>query len=270
MPGPHLSMPCTVEIWKSATTDPGLEPRLEADMTDLAVGAWNSWWLGKGPPHFIAREVVGPHGIADLVAVQFDAQALCARSEAGLSPVPDLTALRAIEACRRTSRSAPDLAATLGLTISGVRRAVKVAHDAGALDMTGGNRYRTNSAWSRCVRRLVAVELKRSDWQRAANQLWAYRQWASATWLVLGQRPPLKALEDLRETGAGLAYLDVNAEIRVVLRPKRSRKIAGIASVWAGEQALAQAIDADSDSIDPATVRRATARSEDELALLAG
>lgn len=237
-------------------------------MTEPAVESWNSWWRGREAPDFIAREVVGRHGIADLVAVQFDADVLRARSEAGLLAVPDLTSLRAIEACRRAPRSASALAAALGLTLSGVRRAVQVAHDSGALDVTGDNRYRANPAWSRCVRRLVAVELKRSDWQRSAAQLWAYKEWASATWLVLGQRPPLTAVEVLRDTGAGLAYLDINAEMRVVLRPKTSRRIAGIASVWAGEQALSQAIAAGKNLTDPVTVRRATARPEDELAPL--
>jgi len=263
-------MPATAETWMAATTAPGLSPLREDDMTLPAAEAWPSWWRGRQPPDFIAREVVGPHGIADLVAVQFDRPALRARATAGLHALGDLAALRVVLACRRSARPTVDLAEILGLSESGVRRAVHLAYEAGALEDAGDRRHRTNVSWRPVGHRLVAVELKRSDWQRAADQLWAYQGWASSTWLVLGKRPPMSAVKGLYDAGMGLAYLGESTQMQVVLRPKSKRRLSGVASVWASEQALEHALASGFDPRRNSALRRDSAMLRGESAVLAG
>jgi hypothetical protein len=216
-------------------------------MTEPTIAAARQWWRGRSGPDFVAHEIVGPLGIADLVGVRFDPKGLKGRRDAGIRPTDDLLALRVILACRRAARSTGDLASLLGFSDSGIRRAVQVAYETGALNPEGGRRHRTHPAWRPAAGRLVAVELKRSDWRRAANQVWAYMCWANAAWVVLGQRPPRSAADGLSDSGVGLAYLDEEGELRIVLRAKTSRRVGTEAGVWAAEQALMRALAAGRD-----------------------
>src|SRR5262245_60037979 len=126
-------MPTTVETWKTATSVPPFSPSREEDMTAPALGAWSDWWGGRVEPDFIAREIVAPHGIADLAAVQFDRTVLEKRAEAGIQPTDDLAALRLILASRRRPRSVKELVEMVGLSPSTVRRAARLGCDTGAL-----------------------------------------------------------------------------------------------------------------------------------------
>jgi hypothetical protein len=237
-------------------------------MTAPTLECWARWWQGRGAPDLISTEVVGPHGIADVVAVRFDTHALRAREEAGIDPVNDFGALRVLLACRRTARSTEDLARLLGLSESSVRRALQVCNDSGALEKVGSRRYVAHPAWRPAARRLVAVELKRSDWQRATRQLWAYQVWASAAWLVLGRRPPISAIEGLKAMGIGLGYLGEDGGAQIVLRPRAKRLSGTVASAWAGEQLL----DRTGPSCDPCSsaLRSGSPRLEGVPALLGG
>lgn len=213
-------------------------------MTDPAAAAAEFWWRFRQAPDFVAREIVGPLGVADLVAVQFDHGVVKDRRQAGISPTDDFLALRVIMSCRRTARSVSDLAGLLRISDSGVRRATRIGLESGALVEDGVclRRYRTHDAWRPVGRRLIATELKRSDWRRAAHQVWAYQAWANAAWLVLGTRPPLEAASQMAESGIGLAYLGEDEQLNVVVRPGRAKRLSGIASVWASEQALRRAL----------------------------
>jgi hypothetical protein len=228
----------------TASTVRGLAPRREEHMTHPVIGELERWWGARRPADFVAQEIVGPLGIADLVAARFDEGALAARRAAGIAATDDLLALRVILECRRAARTTSDLAAMLGFSLSGVRRAVRVACDIGALWQEGARRHRTHPAWRPAARRLVAVELKRTDWRRAADQAWAYQGWANATWLVLGQCPTEAALGAMSSAGVGLGYLGEDRRVHVLTRPRSRRGLTGVPSVWAGEQMVVRAIAA--------------------------
>ncbi|HKZ14109.1 MAG TPA: hypothetical protein VJL81_09730 [Solirubrobacterales bacterium] len=236
-------------------------------MTELVADAAAKWWRFRQEPDFVAREIVGPLGIADLVAVQFDQGALKDRRSAGIRPMDDFLALRITASCRRRSFSVAELADLLGISRSGIRRAARIGWEAGALleDGDGVRRYRTHPAWKPVGRRMVAAELKRSDWRRAIHQAWAYQAWANATWLVLGQRPPRDAPAELAKAGIGLAYLGEDEALNVVVRPPRARRLSGVVSVWTAEQALLHAL---ASGEDPGAIpKRGPARQVAHLAL---
>jgi hypothetical protein len=252
-------MPSALAAWNAATTAPGLVPATEAEMTDAVARSPGAWWPYRQEPDFVAREIVGPLGVADLVAIQFDRSALRARRTAGIRAISDYTALSVVMACRRSSLRHADLAHALGLSDSAIRRAVRAAQEKGALESVGGE-HRTHPAWAPVARRIVATELKRADWQRAVAQIWAYQEWANSAWLVLGRQPPLSALQGLSGRGMGLAYLDESEAIRVVLRPTSRRRLSGVATAWAAEQALEAALAAGVDPVPRACSRRGSAR----------
>jgi hypothetical protein len=247
-------MPSTLAAWNAATTAPGLGPATEAEMTDAVARSRDAWWPYRQDPDFVAREIVGPLGVADLVAIRFDHSALRTRAAAGIRAVGDYAALSVVMACRRSSLRCRDLAEVLGLSDSAVRRAVRAAYEKGVLEDGGGGRHRTHPAWAPLSHRMVAAELKRVDWRRAVAQVWAYQEWANSAWLVLGRQPPLSALQGLAGTGMGLAYLDETEAVRVVMRPTSKRAPSRVATTWAAEQALEHAL---ASGFDPVPVPRA-------------
>jgi hypothetical protein len=231
-----------IASWQASTTFPPLAPEREIDMTQPAANGWRYWWGGRQAPDFVACEIVGPLGIADLVAVRFDHQALQARKAAGIEPTGDYMTIGVLLASRRCPRKTSELAGILGISLSGVRRAIRLGYEIGALRCVG-QRHQTHDAWRPAARRLVAVELKKSEWRRARRQATAYQSWADAAWLVLGRRPPISALTELAGSGIGLAYLDSDERARVLQRPS-PRRSTGRARVWAAEQTLLAAMSA--------------------------
>ena len=111
------------------------------------------------------------------------------------------------------------------------------------------------------------MELKRTDWRRAAQQALAYQEWANTSWLVLGQRPSIAAIKCLSISGIGLAYLGEDKRLHCVLRPTSRRRPAGLSGVWAGEQALVHALGRGSDPL--AALRPGRATSQAALASIA-
>jgi hypothetical protein len=261
-------MTATTSVWNAATSIPPLAPAREEDMIAPAMAECSKWWQGRHDPDFVAREIVGPLAIADLVGVQFDHGALRRRQEAEIPAIDDLLVLRVLLACRRSGHTVTKLATLLGFSESGIRRAVRDAYEVGALVGGAGRRHRTHQAWRPAGRRLVAVELKLTDWQRAAKQAWAYQAWASASWVILGHRLPLNAIEGLASTGIGLGYLDEDKRFRPVLRPTARRRATGEGAVWAAEQALMHAHSSGADPLVP--IKQAHATSPAAMAVIAG
>jgi hypothetical protein len=214
----------------------------EAEMTAPARAADRLWWRGRRPPCVVADEVVGPDAIADLVAARFDTGALERRREAEISPLTDQLALLSVLACKRTPLSTAELAEQCRVTASGMRRAIRLATDAGAMVEVERFRYRAHPRWSPVVRRAVAVELKLRDWMRAIRQACAYRGWANASWVILAREPPAAAVDAARSAVLGLAVLLPDGTAKSMIRPAvRTDRPTHWTSIWVGEQLVAAA-----------------------------
>jgi hypothetical protein len=154
-----------------------------------------------------------------------------------------------------------ELAATCRVSPSGVRRAIGVAVERGALVREGRLKYRTHRAWGPGAARVVAVELKLQDWPAALDQAHAYSRWANAAWVLLARTPPTAALAAAAEEGIGVAVLSPSGEVALLARPAARRRPAQRwAAIWASEQVLARAVRAgfrSSDAAEPVKARRA-------------
>jgi hypothetical protein len=219
--------------------------RFESEMTQLVAAACPWWWLGSRQHDFVAKEIVGPDAIADLVGIRFNEGRLRAREAEGISPVTDALALHALQACRGRVLTTRELADACHVTPSGIRRALALALEANAMIRLARGRYSSHPAWGHVGARLVAVELKLGNWQAAFQQAQAYSRWANATWVVLGRTPPAEAKLEADREGLGLAVLGTDGKIKRLSRPRAVRNPRSAwAALWASEQAIAQAIDA--------------------------
>lgn len=229
-------------------------------MTELAAAACPRWWLGSRQHDFVATEIVGPDAVADLVGIRFDEQHLGARAAAGISPVTDALALRALQVCGRRVLTTRELADLCHVTPSGMRRALAVALEANAIIRQARGRYSRHPAWGPVGARLVAVELKLENWRTALHQAQAYSRWANATWAVLARTPPDAAKQVADRHGLGLAVLGTDGKITRLNRPRAVRRPhSGWAALWASEQVVARAVSAGYrlDSYPPFTVEQA-------------
>jgi len=166
--------------------------------------------------------------------------------------------------CRRRARSTRELAELCRVTPSGMRRAISIGVERGALLREGG-RYRTSAAWQPAADRLIAVELKLENWISALSQAEAYLRWANAAWVVLGRVASTEALDLARASGIGLARLDKDGQLICLVRPHGHRRAAcPWTAAWAAEQVLARAESART------TGRRATCAVTAGSATLAG
>jgi hypothetical protein len=213
---------------------------LESEMTLPAITATRDWWAGRARIDAVACEIVGPGGIADLVGVRFDQQAIDDRRGSGIEPVIDALALQMVMATRRRAMTTRQLADLFHVSRSGARWAIRIAIGRGAMIDTGGL-VRAHPDWRPAAQRLVAVELKLHDWRRALSQASTYQSWANAAWIVLARSPGPQAITAVREAGIGLGCL-TDDRVRVLARPRNRERLrqGDWTSVWAGEQVLAE------------------------------
>ena len=155
----------------------------------------------------VVREMAGPFGVPDLVAV--------VGSPAGLEqrlalPVPPL--LNQIDAgvvaasAPRAPRSAETLARRVGFPLHSVQRRLPELTRVGALMRTGPTGYVRPQALQ-SVGRLYAIETKVKDWRRALRQARTYGLWCDSYILVmasLGSGSLTTVVDAVVRDGAGL------------------------------------------------------------------
>jgi hypothetical protein len=211
---------------------------LEAQMTRPAAQAAKRWW-GRGKLDVVAHEVVAPGAIADIVGCAFDAAKLNRRLDHEYEPILEWAPLACVSACARGAATTSELSSLTGLSVSAVRKATALAVAHGALERNGRVLQRKRQ-WSSPVRRMVAVELKLSDWRKALYQAMSYSHWADEAWVVMGRSVSADLRDAAVNAGVGVALLDGEAMIVVAKPTRRRHGDFDVSRLLAGEQALAQ------------------------------
>lgn len=230
----------------------------EEQMTEPAAKLCSRWW-GRGGPDVIAREVVAPGAIADIVGCAFQQQTVRQRAEHCYQPILEWAPLACVSVCGERPRTTAELAAAIGMSVSGARKAAALAVAYGAL-VRDGLVLSRNPDWMPPAKRLVAVELKLTDWRKALRQATTYCSWADQSWVVMARSISVGLRDAAAEVGVGVALLDGDV-LRVVGRPARQRHNRfATARLLAGEQALAQLL------VGATTPATATGRGAAQLA----
>jgi DNA-binding Lrp family transcriptional regulator len=155
----------------------------------------------------VIKELAGPYGIPDLVAVIGNQQA--ARDRLALSVPPLLNELDAAivaTAAPRAPRSTATLARRLGWDAQTVLSRMPRLLEIGALSETGPGVV-VRAAALEPIGRLYAIETKLANWRRAVRQGRNYQLWCD-TYVVVMEALNVAPLEGLlaaaREDGAGV------------------------------------------------------------------
>jgi hypothetical protein len=162
---------------------------------------------GAGDGLLVLREVVGPLGIPDLVAVVGSPLAVYQRRKLGVPPLlNEIDAAMVGAASPRAPRRIETLARRLGWPVTTLARRMPDLLRSGALIETNSGVVVRPEALQP-IGRLYAVETKVSDWRRAVRQGRAYQLWCDAYIVVMESLSsgPLSALvAATAEDGAGV------------------------------------------------------------------
>lgn len=211
-------------------------------MTDVAIRvAGATWWRSPERLNFVATEVVAAGARADAVGVSFDESAVLRRSKVGVVPLTKWTAIVCASLCG-DGATVSEIMERTGLSRSGASRSLGVALAHGAL-VREGRSFRISESWESPVRLAVAVELKLRDWQKGLYQTLRYREWADASWLILGATD-LAAARSSMPNGVGLLRLTPEGRVQRARVARQQRPRNRLERIWIGEQALKQALAA--------------------------
>jgi hypothetical protein len=181
-------------------------------------------------------------GVADLVILDFDPEALSIRRGSGLEPV-DVSLAYFIGALRRDGPAGVDRIDRVDRSVSArtnrkaIRSLISTGHvveHEGAIDLHPSLRP--------ALERVVAVEAKLSDWRGGLLQASRYCAFADQAYLAVPERIAARILAEAPEVpqamGCGLiSVADETARI-VVAAPRRRACEAGVRA-WAEESELA-------------------------------
>jgi hypothetical protein len=186
----------------------------------------------------VLREVAGPFGVPDLVAVVGPSELLRRRCALGVAPLLNEVDAGVVGAAATAApRSVDSLADRLGWSTQTVERRVPALLRAGALVQRRPGVY-TRPADLRPVGRLYALETKVNKWRRAVQQGRTYQLWCDAYIVVMASlgSVTLEALiSEAREDGAGVMVAG-----RWLVRP-RVRRRPEHRRLWGSEHVVAAA-----------------------------
>ncbi len=196
---------------------------VEADMLGLIAAAVREF---AGPGAVAVFEVQSAAGVPDVVATVFDQDVLKARTGTGfVTDAASLAALLALSDAlgRRRALDALQIAAAAGVTASYVRSRVLPGLAArGLAVMMAPGRWTAVSQYRSPASTLVTIEAKLRDWRRGLGQAARHATGADAAWLVLDgacTRSAVGRADWFRAMGVGLAGLDPDGTLRLLLRP---------------------------------------------------
>lgn len=232
----------------SVTTTEGKQEcvgfRWEAEMTQL-VATQIGRLMPTGGAHVVVGEVPAAQGIADVVAVRFDTDALDQRFENGVGPITSPLRVRVLHLLRsdRPARTST-LAARLGTSVAALTRSTLGPLAELGLVELHSDRIRSTGAWRPLPAHITAVELKLSKWRDALRQADNFAISADRSWVVLDAARSAAAVREsafIASFGVGLAVIASTGELQVVApprgrRPERWLRALMAEQVWASAQ----------------------------------
>lgn len=185
----------------------------------------------------IVGEVPAAQGIADIVAVRFNGDAVRRRADAGVGPMVSPLRLRCLDVLRRDRPMRTEtLARKMGTNARALTRStLSPLAEMGVVELSG-DLVRATGAWEPVGTHLTAVELKLSKWRSALRQADNFAQSADRSWVVLDETRAtgaLAGLETFAAYGVGLALLGTDGRLKVTLRPRGRRPVPWLRALMA-------------------------------------
>ncbi|HEY4280209.1 MAG TPA: hypothetical protein VGM91_18440 [Conexibacter sp.] len=196
-------------------------------MTELTAGQVERLLPRAEGAIVVVGEVPAAQGIADIVAVRFNAEAVQRRADVGVGPMTSPLRMRCLNVLRRDRPMRTEtLARKMGTNARALNRStLQPLAEMGVIELSG-ELVRATGAWEPVGTHLTAVELKLSKWRSALRQADNFAMSADRSWVVLDEARgagALAALDHFQDYGVGLALLSTDGRLKVKLRPRGRR-----------------------------------------------
>jgi hypothetical protein len=201
--------------------------RWEADMTGPVVDQVTRLLPRTRVAHLVVGEVPAAVGIVDVVAVSFRRDAVRHRLHSGVGPLCSPLRIRTLDVLQNgRPQRVTTVASKVGSNPAALRKStLSPLADLGLVELSEKS-VMTTGAWCPVAAQLTAVELKLSKWRDALRQADNFALSADRSWVVLDEsrgRRAVAAAETFEAFGVGLATLDEDGRLRVVIRPRGRR-----------------------------------------------
>lgn len=217
--------------------EPIRELELEHDALEAARGL-----PGAHRGLVVLREMAGPFGVPDLLAVVGRRDLLERRRELKVPPLLNQVDAGVVAAAApRAPRGPQALARRVGWPVDTVHRRLPALVRSGALLPAGRDSF-VRPADLQPVGRLYAVEAKVKDWRRAVRQARAYSLWCDSYVIVmpsLGTTSLTHAIQAVVSDGGGLMVAR-----RWLQRPRIGTRSPG-QRLWGSEHLVAATVEPD-------------------------
>lgn len=214
--------------------EPGAELELEADALRAIRGI-----PGAHRNLTVYREVAGPFGIPDFLAVVGPKTALRRRIALGVPPLlNEIDAGVVGVASAKVGHSAEYLAARLGWSEGTIQRRLSILLRAGALEEISGNRFVRPERLAP-IGKLYAVETKVANFKRALRQARSYALWCENYVIVMPALSEASLFSASEAVAANHGGLVVDGKWAQRLR---ARRITNARRLWGSEHVVAAVI----------------------------
>jgi hypothetical protein len=160
------------------------------------------------------------HGIADIVI--FGAGELYGQSAIGFAKIPPRYAVIFGQELLPSKFSAQQFSDMTGVGVSASNRVLKLLVKQGVLRVLENREYERLEKIVSPVNRIVSIEAKLRDWQRALRQAYRYREFSNQSWVLLDTARVSPALENIQQfarAGIGLASINSSGELFIHHEP---------------------------------------------------
>src|SRR5579864_504086 len=207
-----------------------LAPRFDSEplMVEPVTRQLNRLWSKLSPRHTVIEEIPGARGVIDLLAAEFDRAALERRKRRGVGPILRAELVQTLWALRDGKPHRVLTVARLGgWSPSVIRKILPRLSEARLITISDGH-IQSTRRWEPLARRLLAVELKRTAWQRALRQATYFTFAADRSVVVLDSRSAGAVegrVDDFVRRRVGLALLSSSGQLRIIQPPPRNHPI---------------------------------------------
>lgn len=208
-------------------------------------------------------------GVADLVVLDFDPDALEARRRSGLDPV-DVSLAYFVGALRRDGPADIDAIERVDRSVSARtnRKVIRSLLASGHVVERAG-RFELHPALRPALARIVAIEAKLGDWRGGLLQAGRYTAFADQSYLAVPERVAARILADEPDVpaamGCGLVSVGERASRILIAAPRRRPREAGVRA-WAEESELAALAGTQPRLVSPFPARFAVPSPEELVA----
>ncbi len=198
----------------------------EADMLRPLTESRHKFTSPRTPWEYF-YEIQTPKGVADLIFAVFNKQVIEDRKKWGLHPIQSKSAIdiassltAAQQQCEAGSRPSPivttsEIASSILTSPSHItQQLMPMLREFGWVERAGRGQWQSKHAYQCPTTSLYAIEVKRTDWQRALAQASSHTRFANKTFLAMDAERLPKSQHTLLAAlnHAGMGLLSISAD----------------------------------------------------------